>query len=174
MYKSFRKTIPFFMGNADVFTLARILLFGYIFGTFLAAETPVTFYSLMRSAASSSVSIVGSLISAFIPFLFAFAAVYFSKPALLFLVCFCKAVLFAHCSFCCYLAFGSGGWLVRLLLQFSDILLMCVLCRFAICYLGQPKPLRSRDVLFCTGASLLVSIVDVCFISPYLAMLIDT
>ena len=174
MYKRFRKTIPVIMRDSDILILACILLLGYLIGTFLATETPVAYFSLMRSAVNSPVSIVGSLVSVFLPFLLAFAAVHYGKPALLFIILFCKATLFAHGSMCCYLAFGSGGWLVRLLLQFSDILMFPVLCRFTILYLGQPKPLRRRDTLISTDAAAFVVIVNFCFISPYLAMLIDT
>lgn len=174
MYKRFRKIIPIIMRDADVLTLACILLFGYLIGTFLAIETLVNFYTLMRSAANSPVSIVGSLISAFLPFLLAFATVHYKKPALLLLILFCKAIVFSHCSMCCYLAFGSGGWLVRLLLLFSEILIFPVLCRFAILYIGQPKHLRRCDVLICTAAAIFVAIINFYFISPYLAMLIDT
>ncbi len=174
MYKRFRKTIPFITRNANILTLAWILLLGFLIGTFLAAETPVTFYTLMRRAANSPVSIVSSFVSAFLPFLLAFAAVHYGKPALLFLICFFKATLIAHCSMCCYLAFGTGSWLVRLLLQFSDILLLPLLCRFAILYLSQPRTLRRSDVFICCGAAALVAIINFCFISPYLAMLIDT
>ena len=174
MYKRFRKTMPFITRNSEVLILACILLSGFVIGTFLAAETPVTFYTLMRRAANSPVSIVGSLISAFFPFLLAFAAVHYGKPALLLIILFCEATLFAHGSMCCYFAFGSGGWLVRLLLQFSDILLLPLLCRFAILYLRQPRTLRRFDIFICCGAAALVAIINFCFISPYLAMLIDT
>lgn len=173
MQKRFRKAMTFFARNANIFHLAWILLFGYLLGIFLAAQAPETYYSLMRRTALSPVSIVSGCACAFLPFLFAFAAVYVGKPALLLLVCFCKALMLSHCSFCCYLAFGSGAWLVCLFLQFSDILLMPLLCRFAIGYLDQPKALRLRDVFLYCGITVLVSIVNFYFISPYLAMLID-
>lgn len=174
MYTRFRKIIPFIKGNSDAFILAFILMFGYFIGTLLAAETPSAFSSLIRGAAKSPVSMVGSFVYVFSPLVLAFAAVHYRKPAFLFLICFSKAVLFAHCSFCCCLTFSSGGWLVRLLLLFSDIMMFPVLCRFTMCYLGQPKPLSRRDVLFCTGTAAFVAIVNFCFISPFLAMLIDT
>ena len=112
MYKRFRKIIPVITRNAGVLTLACILLFGYLVGTFLAAETPISYFTLMRSAANSPVSIVGSLVSAFLPFLLAFAAVYYGKPSLLYFILFCKAIAFAHCSMCCCLAFGSSSFAV--------------------------------------------------------------
>lgn len=174
MYKRFRKIIPVITRNSDVITPVFILLFGYLLGTFLAAETPVSYFTLMRSAANSPVSIVGSLISAFLPFLLAFAAVYFGRPALLYFILFCKAVAFSHCSMCCHFTFGYGGWLVRLLLQFSDILLLPVLCSFVILHLKQPRTLRKSNVFIYCSAVALVAIIKFCFISPYLAMLIDT
>ena len=174
MFKRFRKIIPIFTGNTDVLTLTFILLLGYLIGTFLAAGTPVSFFTLMRSAANSPVSIVGSLISAFLPFLLAFAAVHYGRPALLYLILFCKAIIFSHCSMWCSLAFGSGGWLVRLLFQFSDILLLPVLCHFVIRYLRRPRTLSKSDILIYSGTAALVAIINYCFISPYLAMLIDT
>lgn len=174
MYKRFSKIVPIITRNADVLTLTFVLLLGYLMGTFLAAETPFSFYALMRSAANSPVSIVGSLVSAYLPFLLAFAAVHYGKPALLYFILFCKAVVFSHCSMICHLAFGSGGWLIRLLLQFSDILLLPVLCHFAILCLRQPRTLRRSDIFIYSGAAALVAIINFCFISPYLAMLIDT
>ena len=174
MYKRFRKNFPIIKRNANALTLACVLLLGYLIGAFHATEAPISYYTLMRSAANSPVSIVGSLISALLPFLFAFAAVYYRKPALLYFVLFCKAIVFSHGSMCCYLAFGSGGWLIRLLLLFSDILLLPVLCHFVILRLRQPKSLRKSDVFIYSGIAAFVAIINFCFISPFLAMLIDT
>lgn len=174
MNQRFRKITAHFTQNVWAWSLAFVLFSGYLLGTLFSAEASDSYIALMRMSAVGPVSIVSVFASAMLPFLFAFIAVNCKKPFFLLAVCFCKAFFIAHCSFGCYLAFGSGGWLVRLLLQFSDLLLMPVLCWFAVCYLQRFQPLKVRDVLICATATLAVSAVNVCFVSPYLAMLIDT
>ena len=79
-----------------------------------------TFSSLMRVALWSDVSIVGLATVILLPYLLTAVAVFISQPILILSVAFCKAFLFAACGSAIALAFGYSGWLIRMLLQFSD------------------------------------------------------
>ena len=167
----FRRFVSIFFRNSSLLLLLLIWFLGLLLGSFLTAALGESFFLLMRTAASSRVSIVGLIASSYLPFLFSAFAVYIGKPKLLYLCCFVKALLFASCAYASLTAFQSAGWLVRCLLQFSDILLVPALCWFSIQQVSGEGSLR-RDFSFCTVLFLLAGSLDYCVVSPFLVMLI--
>lgn len=117
-----------FLHHSDSFTLRKwpafLLAFSWLLGlgcgglVFRSADESIV--SLMRMAVLKPVSIVGLLSCTLLPFLFTAFAVYVSLPALLLLIGFSKAFLYAYVSCAVLAAFGSAGWLVRGFLMFSD------------------------------------------------------
>ncbi len=79
----------------------------------------VNFVSLMRSAAYSTVSIVGVGAVLILPFLLSAFAVLISLRWLLIPLAYAKAFLFGACASAVGLSFGSAGWIIRMLLLFS-------------------------------------------------------
>ncbi|MBE6976079.1 MAG: hypothetical protein E7439_02640 [Ruminococcaceae bacterium] len=127
----------------------------------------------MRGASDCSVTIAGLLATVVLPYLFAAFAVYISKPKLLYLICFVKAFCFAMCGYGICVAYGSAGWLVRWLLQFSDICTVPVLCWFALRHLkGKGRTFRT-DAMFYGGIVMLVGYLDFSLISPFLVILTE-
>jgi hypothetical protein len=104
-----------------IFLLAMFWVCGLEFGDFVFRFTGSNLVSQMPLAAMRQPSIFGLLTSAFIPFLFSAFAVYISAPGLLFVIAFVKAMLFGLVSAAVCAAFGSAGWLVRVLLLFTDL-----------------------------------------------------
>ena len=94
---------------------------GFICGVLIAACAD-NIASLMLACCDSGVSIVGLFIVPFLPFLFSAIAVYCSSPLLLYLTGLCKSFLlgFCVCSVCS--VFSSGGFLICILLLFTDLL----------------------------------------------------
>lgn len=129
--------------------------------------------SLMRMAVSGRASIVDLLMSVLLPFLISALAVYIFKPGLLAVLAFFKALLFAFFSMGTVEAFGSAGWLIRLLLMFSDICMTVILYLYWMRYIsGQ----RKFSAIYCGAygaAALLIGSIDYCFIAPKLVHILE-
>lgn len=146
---------------------------GLMLGLHYAYRADSTYFLLMRMAASCRVSIVGLLTAVFLPFLLSALAVYISRPELLLPVCFLKAFSFSCSAAAVSAAFGSAGWLIRFLLNFSECCTLPLLCLFWIRHISGVKRPAGRDFLICCIAVLTIGALDYLLISPYLVDLID-
>ncbi len=167
-----RRISTWFFENRGTVLLAFFWFLGLFLGFLLAANSSTSYYSLMRSAACHRVTIVGLTAAAYLPFLLTAYAVYLGKASLVYLCCFAKAVSFACCAGSCLLAFGSGGWLVRLMMQFTDILLVPVFCWFSLRQISGSGMLK-KDFFLCSALYILAGTLDYCLVSPFLVTLID-
>ena len=149
-----------------------IWLIGLLVGGMMANQASDQFLLLMRRAASSSVSITGLLAVELLPFLCVFFSVYISRPWLIYLVCFLKACSFSYTGFAVMAAFGSAGWLVRFLLQFTSGGALALLCWYALRHLdGNCDGIR-KDSLICGLLIYSLGCMDHYFVSPFLVALI--
>lgn len=146
------------------------LLSGYVLSRFLGD----VFYSLMRQAMLCPVSIVSALVFNAFPFMIAAFAVYIGSPRLLYVLCFCKLLLFGCLAFGVLTAYGSAGWLVRQMLQFSDLCLLPVLYWFVSSHIKGERAQLLRDLLICLLAASLVSLADSRAVAPFLAAIIES
>lgn len=170
---TFRKILSFVSCKIYWILLAVVWITGLFVGMYFGANAGDHYFLLMRTAADTRVSIIGLIANSCLPFLLSAYAVYLGKPRLALLVCFCKAVLFTSCGFAALSSFGSAGWLVRLLLQFSDVVLIPLFCWFSIRHIHGAGITLKRDTALCLFAAALVGSMDYCLVSPFLAMLID-
>jgi len=168
----FRRFLLSVNRNSVLLALAFMWFMGSLFGIILTEQSGNSYYLLMRTAASSRVSIVGLIASVYLPFLLSAFAVYTNKPRFIYFICFVKAALLAQGALAVALAFGSASWLARFLLQFTDLLLAPVLCWFVIRLLSGVVALK-RDFCFCSVIFLMTGSLDYCVVSPFLVMLID-
>ena len=152
--------------------LAFSCLSGCLLGFWISGRSHETYLLLTRMAPSLHVSVFGLVACVYLPFLFAALAVFLSHPSLLPLICFTKMCLYSWCGCSMVSAFGSAGWLVQMLIQFSDNLSLPVLCWFCIRHTDSRVDFIRRDFLICTLWVLIVGITDLCAVSPYLASLI--
>lgn len=107
--------------RAFSFILFSLVWLCGIFGGINVALTNSDFYiSLMRSVITKPVSIVGLLVSVFLPLLLSFLLFVSCKSAWFSLVCFYKAVSYGFSGMLLSIMFGSAGWLSRMLFLFSD------------------------------------------------------
>ena len=145
---------------------------GLLLGIFFAAETGFA-VSMMRRAASCRVSIVLLFVGGALPFLIAAYAVmierYFILFSLVLLRCFC----FGYCAWTAVLSFGSAGWLVQPMLQFTDSILLAVLCFFSLRWSGGYDRHLKRDLTFCIALTAAVAVIDFSAVSPFLASLLE-
>ena len=162
----------FHLLKQPVYRLCLVWLSGLLLGTFFAVGLDDSFSSLMRPSLSDGVSIFRQLATVCLPFLFAAYAVSINKPGLLLALCFVKAFCFSFCGMLIYSAFGSAGWLVRYLLQFTDILSAPILFWYCLGHVDRPYRAK-RDLLICASLSALIVCIDYFAVSPFLAELID-
>lgn len=125
---------------------------------------------LMRGAVMQPVSISGVLIAVFLPFLFAAFAVFFSERWLLIVIGGIKAFGFGFCACGISLTFGQCDWLIRGLFLFTDHFTVPMLYLFCLRYLSGETRLR-RELAVWLLIIAVVSGIDHCFVSPFLAEL---
>ena len=153
--------------------LAFCCLAGALSGICVTRFSEASFLSLTHRVIHSSVSVVGLIACNILPFLFAAIAVFLSCRWALYPICFVE--FFLHCWF----AFGvmtvdqTSGWLLRLLLQFSDGCLLPMLCWFSLRHVSDCGSHWKQDFCLCLLAVLMAGIFDICVITPFLASLIN-
>jgi len=146
---------------------------GLLLGVLYSQGADDSYFLLMRTAAASRVSIVGLLTSLYLPFLIAAFFAFIMQPQLMLILCFCKAFIFSCCGYAAISAFGTAGWLVRILLQFSDCCIIPFFFWFCLRNVSGSCVRMKRDLLFCSLVTLSVVAFDFCVISPFLVKLID-
>ena len=164
--------IPALWCKLSYFVLALFWFTGLILGITCSLAADESVFALMRLAPRCQVSIVGLFAVMLLPFLFTAVAVWFHKPWLILPIACFKAVSFGYSNLVTVLSFGSAGWLVRILLLFSDICTLPVLCWLWLRYIPGNRSLKHSDLAVCIVAILIIGCIDHCFVLPYLATLI--
>jgi hypothetical protein len=148
------------------------LFFIGMFCGFIFANCSDSFVSLMRQAASCPVTIVGLFAVLFLPFLLTAFAVLISCPAAVLLLAFGKAFLVGACSAACVLTFGGSGWLIRMLLLFSDFASIPVLYWLWLQCFSRENRCMIYSFLITFTALVVIGSIDFCVIAPFLASVI--
>jgi len=146
---------------------------GLLLGAIFAVDMGSSISSLMRQVSVGRASIVGLFSSAILPFLLAVYAVYIDKRNLLFLICFFKAFLISFSGWIVRDLYGSAGWLLQPMIQFSDHCTAPVLCWFSLRYLTGSGRSLLKDSIICILSAFTAVSIDFCVISPFVANLID-
>lgn len=161
-----------FLRKWGIVILAFSWLSGLWLGVMQVSDSGQTITSLMPVAIHSRLSIVGLLISVFLPFLFSAFAVYISQPVLLIFICFVKAVSVSFVSSCLSLSVGGGAWIFRLLVLFHDFSSCAMLLIFSMWHISTGKSLSRREVLLYILFGTLAAAVQFYIMEPFLAELI--
>jgi hypothetical protein len=153
--------------------LALAWLVGLGFGAAIFCYSGEYTASLMPLAATGQLSIVSLLLSTSLPFLLCAAAALLSMPRLLPVIGFFRAFSYAWVVCAVFCAFGTGGWLIRLLLLFTPTW-SCVLLYW---YMGHHAScLRSFSCWSLGFCLLMVGILvflDFFHVSPLLQQLLS-
>ncbi len=152
------------------FLLAFFFLAGLVSGIGLYTGDASDLW--MGSYFSESVPILRLILLTFFPFLLSAFAVFLKKPGLILAVSYLKGCLFSFTAFCLTACCGSAGWLLRLLLLFSDSLSLPLLCFFWLRYVPGDKGLELGDLFFCFSMVSLICCMEHCVITPFLAGII--
>ncbi len=152
--------------------LAFSFFLGLVCGSLAYLSAGESIIPLMRGVPYAPVSIVGALCVSVFPILFSAYAVFLSNYGLLLPLCFAKAFLFSFVSLGISQAFASAGWLMRILLLFSDWTSFPILYWYWLRNLSPDSRFNFWEtVLVCSLVGLLGSI-HFGIISPFLVRLI--
>lgn len=153
-----------------VVLLACCWFAGLVAGSIAALFADRSFFSLMRMMPEHPVSIVGLLISVYLPLLFTAFAVYISYDWLLIPIAFVKSLSLTL--LCCGVSISSGlgGWLLTVLMFGSDFLTSGLLLWLWFRILMGKDPVL-RMFIFILLVFTAVGFLDYFFVSPFILKL---
>ncbi len=160
-----------FTPGTRVSVFLMLWAFGIILGTFTGNCSSAQSVSLMRHVLTAPVSIVGLLICAALPFAFTAAAVLSGKPWLVYCFTFLKGFAFSYTGSLCLLSFGSSGWLVRVLLLFSQIAIVPALWYVWLSLCKENMPLNRWGISLLSSYLVSIVLLDYFVVAPYLEKL---
>ena len=123
----------------------------------------------MRAAANGRVSIVLLLSAALMPFLITAYAVSIKQHTAVWALAFFQSFFYVLCGVLTVRSFGSAGWLVQPMLQFSDSVASILFCWFGLrCFSrGDVR----KDLTVCVFICIAAVIMDYFLVSPFLVSL---
>ena len=151
--------------------LAFSLAFGLGTGVQASGLLPREGLALLPIGARSPAAPLALATMTLLPFLLTAAAAALELEGLAILVCLGKGFCFGLLGAALGAAFGSAGWLARLLFLFTDWVCLPLLCWFCIRRLLGRQTLW-RDLAVCAVLALMAAWLDCCAISPFLASLL--
>ena len=137
--------------------------------SFLCSNDTLKTFILAASEQPVTIHLLSVLL---LPLLFSAAAVYTRNLWFLFLIAFLKAFLFSFTAASVSSLSSSGGWLIQMLLMFSDSLMLPVFWWYwhaCLQQYGRPFMSRTAAVIFIAS---LICITDCFAIAPFLGNLL--
>ena len=146
---------------------------GLLLGAVFSPGPGNALFALAHWEGSSRVPLISHLATVSLPLLLTAYVVSIRKPHFLLVISFIRAFQFTFCGGFIYSLYGSAGWLVRLLLQFTDIFSVPILCWFSLRHISGDRGLNKKDFRISLALTLIVGCIDYFAISPFFARLID-
>ena len=147
--------------------LVYIWLLGIISGTVIALLCRAGLSLLLVAIYPVIFSLPCKLILSFLPFLLSAFAVYFSRPAWLFLICGTKAALFSfRCAILC-LYYGQAGWLARWIFLFSEVCSLPLLLFYCLRSFGPNRGWRWFEHIIFFLVLVVLILIDYRIVTPY-------
>ena len=172
MLEKFRSA-PFLQErNQSYSILAFTVLFSAGFGVIFAATAGYTYSHMMRMAACRPVSIVGSFVAVFIPYIVSVLVVTNSKIWLTHVVIAVRIFLFTAAGYTTYECYGNAAWLVGFMFLFPDIFLIPMLIQLTISRFE--KAISRNRGLICLAYVAFIGVINICTVSPFLAHSLNT
>lgn len=146
---------------------------GLVCGLFFVSLLDDFLFELFYDASINRPLLLGILVVTILPIAVSAIAVYCSAPLLIYVLCILKAFCFSF-GLCGVVAvFGYSGWLIRLLLLFSDSCMAILLFWLWYRVLSPNHKAVLRDLLICSAIAAIIGMVDYFLVSPYLVVLMN-
>lgn len=107
--------------------LAMSWVTGLLAGLVLSSNLFAEICELVPFAIASPFSFAGIILATSIPFLLTVFVLHISKPFFLLPISLVKGILFSFNSFLFLFYYHSSGWLIRILIMFSDLITLPIL-----------------------------------------------
>ncbi len=146
---------------------------GAILGCFSSLHISDSTLHLMRSSFSGDVSIVWLLFAANLPLVLSYTAIRFRMPVLLLPLIFLKSYTFSLCFSCVAFAFGSAGWLMRVLCLSPDICSTLLLVWFLLNNYHYEQKECSLDFWICVAVNVMIGFIEYFMVSPFTVSLLN-
>jgi len=159
--------------KTELFLLAFFSTFGAALGAIIANSSNAYLFSMMRMAAFRYVSIVDLTLVSLFPFLITAIAFFLSKPFLFFPIAFFKSFLYTLLLCCICIEFLTAGWLVCILLLFTDTFVILALHWYWFRHIHGFLGSAFTDLFFCIAFSLGICLIDYFWVAPFLTTLMN-
>lgn len=143
-----------------------------IYGVYISAQD-LSVVSLMRLLPYCQVSIVGLIAVSFLPLLITIVCAYYRKPIVIYSILVCKGFLSGYCIGGLASAYSSAGWLIDILLLFSDSCITVILFWFWYRHLIRNEHSLKRDGAIAIVSALVICLIDYFIVTPFLASLVN-
>ncbi len=147
-----------------------VFIAGLLLGAIYARSLSPQKLTLMRQAVFCQSSIVGLLCCSILPFLLAAYAAYIGRRELMLAVCACKAFSYSAAGLALHRVFGTAGWLMQPMAQFTQTVTLPVFCFFILRICAGRRQKRSLIVILII--TILAAGIDYFVVSPFVAGLI--
>ncbi len=166
-YPVFRR----FQSGVRLQLLVVLWTMGIILGTAWAATFSAAFSSWMRPVCCMRVSIVRLAVWNVLPFVITAGISAFGFYPVLYLFGFFKGLAFGATGMMCIAAFGNGGWLIRCLLLFSQLMTISAIWAVwvGIC---RKKRFSPWDIGLVAVYFMAVILIDYFLVCPFLGRLL--
>lgn len=128
---------------------------------------------LMYPLRVERISIVGMIVSLILPFILSYILLNKGYFYLVLPIIFLKALGYMFCFCCISNNFGAAGWLVRLLLLFSDTIAVLLLLHSCYQYVTGNRNSLFRYFQIAILVLIICGCLDYYIISPFIMMLIN-
>ena len=154
------------------YILAFCWLLGLLWGSLFALWIDEEIFETLRFGMFAELSIVSLLAITLFPIALVLFAARLSRPHVLYLLVFLKALSFAFVMTGYLDVFACSGWLIGSMLMFSDIamtpLLWYILLRSEQCDVGVLR----NSIFFSVVSATVIVFLDYCFVVPFWADLL--
>lgn len=153
--------------------MAVVWVLGLICGAGCGFHWDASLIPLMRGCLYDAVSIVCVFSLLCLPFMISLLASFWNARGLIYLTAFGKAFLYSFVSLGIFFSFGAAGWLVHLMLMFSEVCSLPVLYWFWTYCLEHRQGPSSLEVFSFLSLFFLIASLNSSYVMPFLASLIS-
>lgn len=153
--------------------LGAVWILGLLWGVYCGFHWDSSLVPLMRGCLYGSVSIVCVFCLICLPFLISLLASFWNARVLIYLIAFGKAFLFSFVSLGVFFSFGAAGWLVQILLMFSEVCSLPVLYWFWLYCLDRRQGPSALEIFSLLSLFFLIASLNSSYVMPFLASLIS-
>lgn len=169
-YIHFNKNIAVSLNNLLV---CIVWILGLVCGALVASRAGISLYAFVYTIPEGHLTLFAAIATKVCPVIITAALCRISHSLILPIV-WLKAFSYSYCIYCLNFAFSGAGWLVCLLLLFSEFLVIInLLCFLILNYLKGSVSFFNKLIIH-VSISIGVGLFDYYLISPYVAVLFNT